>query len=444
MRGTRPTMRRMLCAASVALVAVSVNAAAAQDISSPGPIDIGPAPAPATAPAAQPGLVEGVVAVVNDEIITSYDLRQRMTLIIATSGVRVNQENLPQIQQQALRSLVDERLQMQELKRFEVNIPDAQVDAEIGELAASNNTTAEALFAQLAQAGIHPDTLRSQVRAQIGWRILVTERFRSRARIGEDQIDATLQRIQAASAKPQFLVGEVYLDAAQVGGMAEAMNGATQLIDQLVKGAPFQAVARQFSAAPSAVNGGDAGWLISGDMAPEVEAALQQMQPGQLSRPIQTKDGVYIVYLREKRTGGGATMVNLRQAAIRLAPDAPEAEVQAAASRLMQLQPTLTCDNILTQAEGSGVLASELGESDINQLAPEFRNAAMGLAEGQVSTPIRTQVGLHLLAVCGKRTVGADVPSREQVGNRLFGQQLTMLARRYLRDLRNSATIETR
>jgi peptidyl-prolyl cis-trans isomerase SurA len=63
---------------------------------------------------------------------------------------------------------------------------------------------------------------------------------------------------------------------------------------------------------------------------------------------------------------------------------------------------------------------------------------------GQVSEPVRTDVGLHLLAMCGKRQDVAGLPSKDQVENRLYNQQISMLARRYLRDLRNSATIETR
>lgn len=429
MRGQRPIMRRMFYAAASTLALIAANAptVAAQEV----------------AAVARP-LGEGVAAVVNDEIISTYDLRQRMGLIIATSGVRVNEQNLPQIQAQALRSLVDERLQMQELNRYEVRIPDSDVEQEIAGIAQSNNSSAEALYSILDANGISRSTLRNQVRAQLGWRILVSEKFRSRARIGEDQIDATLARISAAAAKPQYLIGEVYLDAAQVGGMDTAMEGANALIQQLVQGAPFQAVARQFSNAPSAANGGDGGWVLSGDMAPEIESALQQMQPGQLSPPIPTRDGVWIVYLRESRTGASTTMVTVKQAAVRVAADAPQAEVDAAVAKLAALQPNLTCDNVEEQANRAGVLSTDIGEQDINGMAPEYRAAIDAVTDGAFSQPVRTPVGVHVLAVCGRRLAGAGVPTRDQVGSRLYGQQLTMLAKRYLRDLRNSATIEYR
>ena len=77
-------------------------------------------------------------------------------------------------------------------------------------------------------------------------------------------------------------------------------------------------------------------------------------------------------------------------------------------------------------------------------MAPAFRQAAETLQPGQVSEPIRTSAGLHLLAVCGKHASGEQALGHDQIENRLYGQQLSMIARRYMRDLRNSATIETR
>ena len=81
---------------------------------------------------------------------------------------------------------------------------------------------------------------------------------------------------------------------------------------------------------------------------------------------------------------------------------------------------------------------------DVWTLAPAFRAAVETLQPGQVSAPIRTAAGLHVLAVCAKRSGGAEALSTEQIESRLFGQQLSMIARRYMRDLRTSATIETR
>ena len=406
-------------------------------------------PSPASDPS---GLSESVVASVNDEIISTYDVLQRMRLLIVTSGIQPTEQNIPEIQSEALRSLVDERLEIQELQRegkqqkFNLIASDAEVDDEINDIARGNNSTPNALLAQLAGQGVEPETFRQQLRAEISWRGWIRGRYGSRVSVGEDQIKAYQQRVQAESGRPQYQISEVFIDATRAGGMQQAMNGANQLIGELQKGAPFAAVARQFSASPTAANGGDVGWISPGEMPPEVDQALDQMRSGQLSSPIAVKDGVYILYLKDRRAGGAATLVTLKQAAIALPAGSSDDVVAAAKAKLDALRTKITgCDTLQVQAaKVEGVISGDLGEAEIKDLAPAFREAAEALQIGQVSEPLRTDAGLHLIAVCNKRQQGADLLNHDEIESRLFGQQLAMIAKRYLRDLRNSATIETR
>jgi len=435
-------------ASAASILALTVAGLPAQARQAAPVVDAPPA---AAEPRANP-LSESVAAVVNDDIISSYDLMQRMRLLMVTSGLQPTQENLPQLEQEALRSLIDEHVQMQELRRVEkeqkitIISTDKEVDEEIANIAQGNRMSAEQLLGQLAAQGVSADTWRTQIRAETSWQNWISGRYGSRLRIGEDQIKAFQRRQAESASKPQYQVSEVFIDAIRVGGAEVALNGARQLVAQMQQGAPFAAVARQFSAASTAANGGDAGWVSPGEMPSEVDAALEQLRPGQLSAPIPVKDGVYIVYLRDKRSGAKATLVDLKQVAVALPKDAPEADVQAATALLAGLKPQLTSCQTLEAEAGkvAGVVAGDLGEAEIGDLAPSFQQAANTLNIGQVSDPIRTDAGLHLIAVCGKRQSGGGAPSHDQIENRLKGQQLALISKRYLRDLRNSATIETR
>ncbi len=444
MRLARSVTSVALMAASV--LALNVAAASAQEQAAET------APAPAAAPPAPQPLAESIAAVVNDDLISTYDLMQRMRLLMVTSGVQPTQETLPQLQAEAMRSLVEERLQIQELRRIEkqnkteIIATDKEVDQEIADVARGNNISAEQLLSSLAAQGVGAQTFREQLRAEQSWQNYISGRYGSRLRIGEDQISAFQQRLAEATSKPQYQVGEVFLEASRVGGMDVAMNGAAQLIAQIQQGAPFPAVARQFSAAATAANGGDAGWVSAGEMPPEVDAALATLRPGQLSAPIPVKDGVYIIFLRNKRSGADSLMVDLKQAAVTLPADAPESEVAAANAKLTELRSQVNSCAALepAAAQMSGVIAGDLGEAEIKDLAPAFQEAARTLQVGQLSAPIRTDAGLHIVAVCGKKQGGQNAPSHDQIENRLRGQQLGLISKRALRDLRNSATIETR
>lgn len=435
-------------AALVAGSAIAQTAPTTGGAPAAGTLDPAAEQAPTTAAAAAPEfrLADGIVATVNDQIITGFDLRQRMLTVIAMSQVQPTEENIPAIQQQALQALIEERLQAQEIAKYETLIvTDEEVDQEITGMAQDAGVTPDQYMGFLAQGGIRPEQMRQQLRTEIGWRQLVGGRFNTRARVSRAQVEQALRQLSEAASRPQYLIGEIYIEASRVGGQQAAINGAEQLVAQMVQGAPFQAVARQFSAAPSAARGGDAGWIVQGTVQPALQTALDTLQVGQLSRPIAVEGGVYIIYMRDKRSGAATSLVTLRQAMIELPETAGEAEVAAATARLTALQPQLTCDNLLQRTSSeAGLLGSDLGEADVANLAPQFQQVARSAEVGTVSSPVRTPLGLHLVAVCGRRVGGAEIPSYREVEGRLQNQNLAMLARRYIRDLRADALIEVK
>ncbi len=441
-------MRISTAVAMAALVAGSATAQTAPAGQAAGTLDPAAEQAPAApaAPAPEFRLADGIVATVNDQIITGFDLRQRMLTVIAMSQVQPTEENIPAIQQQALQALIEERLQAQEIANYEtLVVTDEEVDQEIAAMAQDAGVTPDQYMGFLAQGGIRPEQMRQQLRTEIGWRQLVGGRFNTRSRVSRTQVEQALRQLSEAAQRPQYLIGEIYIEAARVGGQQAALNGAEQLVAQMVQGAPFQAVARQFSAAPSAARGGDAGWIVQGTVQPALQTALDTLQVGQLSRPIPVEGGVYIIYMRDKRSGAATSLVSLKQAMIELPETANEAEVAAATERLTTLRPQLTCDNILQRTTSeTGLLGSDLGESDVANLAPQFQQVARSAEVGTVSNPVRTPLGLHLVAVCGRRVGGADAPSYREVEARLQNQNLAMLARRYIRDLRADALIEVK
>jgi peptidyl-prolyl cis-trans isomerase SurA len=420
--------------------------------------DAAPPPAAATAEPAPtsstpPPLAEGVFATVNDDVISTYDLRQRMRLLIVTAGVQPTPENIPQIEREALRGLEDEHLEMQEVRhqekeqKFKITATDSDINDDLKRIAEGNKMSPEQLVGALTRAGVNPETLRDQIRAEISWQHWVYGRYGgTRLKVSQAQVSAFYDQLQTEASKPQYQIGEIFIDAARVGGMDKAMQGAEQLVAQLQQGAPFAAVARQFSASPSAASGGDAGWLSGSQIPPEVRSAVEQLGPGQLSQPIPVKDGVFIILVKDKRAGAGEEMVTLKQAAIALPADANPAAVTAAQQKLANLKSQITgCETLEKVAsKADGVVAGDLGEANVKDLRPDFRDAATVLKVGQVSDPIRTDVGLHLIVVCGHRRSGVQMPTREEIENHLQDQELSMISRRLLRDLRNSATIETR
>ncbi len=393
-----------------------------------------------------PALGEGVLASVNNDMITSYDLKQRMLLLIVTSGVQVTQENYASFQQQAMNSLVEERLESQEMDHWKVKVEDKEVDDEVARMAKQSNLTSDQLLAELKRVGIEPETLRAQIRAQSGWSQLVGGRYHANAAVGNARVDALMDKVIADGQKPQYQVGEIFLDAATAGGMDNAKKGAQQLYTQISqKQAPFQAVARQFSNAPSASNGGDAGWLVSGNIDPTVESALKSLKPGEVSTPIATKDGVYIYMLRQKTDGNSDMIFRLRQAAIPLPANASAADLASAQTALASFRAKSGTCEALEDYKGkapSGITLTDLGDAQLSTLLTTYSAALRPLKEGQSTDVLRNAQNVNVLFVCDRRLAGDNAPTRDGVEQNLVNERLSMLGRRYIGELKSAATIE--
>jgi peptidyl-prolyl cis-trans isomerase SurA len=389
-------------------------------------------------------------AVVNDEMISTYDLQQRMQWMVLTTGVQPTAETLPEIQSDALEALIDERLELQELKhkakenkKADTSLlsDDEEVSAYLTDIAKDNKLTLAQFMQQLTSRGLTEKSIREQIRIQISWRSFIQHYYGPKVRVGDDQVRQALARISAEASKPSYQTSQIFIDATHAGTMDNAMSSAAQRMQQLTGGARFDALARQFSALPTAANGGDAGWLSTGEFPAEVEQMLPTMHENEV-RAIPVKDGVYIVMLRDKKAGGASTVVTLKQAAVPLPANATAAAIQAAQTKLTALKAKLNgCANIEQQAQAAGLDADDLGESDASTLSPAFRDAVLNLKPGQVSNPVRSAQGLHLLAVCDSHASGATIPSKDEIQRRLEIEQITMLQRVQLRDLRNAATI---
>ena len=142
-----------------------------------------------TSAAPQFRMSDGIIATVNDRIITGYDLRQRMLVVMAMAQVQPTEENIGAIQQQALNDLIEQHLQAAEIAKFEqLKITDQEVDEEIAGMAREAGTTPANYMAFLEQGGIRPQPFREQLRTEIGWRDLVGGRFRYRAKVSRTQV----------------------------------------------------------------------------------------------------------------------------------------------------------------------------------------------------------------------------------------------------------------
>lgn len=386
--------------------------------------------------------VEGIAAVVNDEPITTLDVRNRMRLIISSAGIQPSEEMLMRIQEQALDGLIEESLQLQTAQEFEVEVSEREVDQSLADIAARNGMDLDQISTDLAAAGVEIETLRQQLRAEIAWQVMVNGRYGSRVRISDNQIEVARERIIESASEPQVRLGEILIEIPSSGGIQEAQSTVQTVYEQLSQGAPFPAVAGQFSTAASAGSGGDAGWQAVSQLRPQVQQVIGQFtQTGQISNPIRVPGGFLIIALIDRREGVVVEQLELVQVTLPASRVTEDGRQQLSAA----MDDVDSCETVDEAVSGiDGVLVTQLGTIGANALIDSIRDAVNGLSPVDATPLLETAAGLQSFVLCDRSLEGPGIPTTEQIENQLTNQQLSLLSRRWLRDLRREATIEIR
>ena len=403
--------------------------------------------APPTAHAQQ---VQRIAAVVNDEIISVRDLRDRIEMVIVTSQLPRSSETAQRLAPQVLRGLIDEQLQMQEAARLSVTISDSEMERARSDLEARNGLRPGQFRDFVTRIGIDPSTVERQLRANLLWSKLVQRRFSSQIEISAEEVDETRARLAEDVGKEQKRVSEILLTIEDPTKENEVVQLANRLVEQLRAGASFASVARQFSQAANANVGGDIGWVLSDQLSPELADEVANLSQGEVSDPIRTIVGYHILQVSETRVLAQAdpaqAEVQLSQIFLPVRPsdDADQRRTQTEAVQAAIRQAT-SCEElgVLAKEAGSPV-AADLGKSRIAELPEALRAQVADLQVGQKTEPIDLPNGVMAVMVCERGDPATNLPSPEQIRRQLENQRLEVLAQRYLRDLRQAAFIETR
>ncbi len=399
----------------------------------------------------------GIAAVVNDKVISVYDLSMRLNLVVVFSGLPDTAETRQRLVPQVLRVLIDDELKRQEAKRRDISISEGEINSTLRNFEKINKLGRDGLDSFLARRNIKKSALTNQIKAEIGWRNLVNGRFFDIANVRDEDIDAVLAEIKRNEGKPEYLVSEIFLSVDRADDEPKVLTQANRLVEQIRSGANFSALALNFSKSPSAGKGGDLGWNRIGQLGGELDSVLAGMQPGQLSEPIWTNDGYTILLLKTQRTTGaagssetGSAVVNLQQLFIPIPEGASPAVVaDAMDGAKIAGERAKSCEDLdkISKKTGSP-LSGNLGDLKSSALAPQQRTLIRGLPPLKASQPMRMSEGVMVLMVC--RRDEPKVPDmgpaaqRERIANRLRNERLSILARQYLRDLRRAAFIEVR
>ena len=391
---------------------------------------------------------ERVAVVVNDDIISVHDLDQRLKLTLLTANLGDSVETRSRVMPQVIRRLIDEHLELQEAHKQKVEVDAGEVANAIANIEHQNRMPKGAMEKLLRSRGVDPETLRQQVKADLAWSDVVHQELTRDIHVGDDAVNTRLANLKANLGKPEYLAGEIFLavegprNEEQVRGLAE------RLIEQLRQGAPFQALAQQFS---QNGGGGQLGWVSEGMLDDELMRALGRLQVNSITSPIRTNDGYHIMLLIDKRKIGdgmsSGPSVDLLTVELTSLPSATFAERDLQLQRFKEsMAPIKGCDAIENASKNMpSVTYSRVEKVPELSLPPEVLNLIGKPPQGELSDALDMVNERRFFAVCGRHAdESGGLPSYDDIKRRMENEQLENLARRYLRDLRRNAYVDVR
>jgi peptidyl-prolyl cis-trans isomerase SurA len=391
-----------------------------------------------------------IAAVVNDEVISVADLASRVRMVMLSTAIPDTPDARKRLTAQVLRTMVDEKLEIEEAKRKNITATEDEVNKAIASIAQQNNMKSDQLFAVLKANGIERSALESQVTASIVWAKLIRQMAAETDPVSDDEIDAALKRLKQNENTPEARVAEIFLPVDNPQQDDEVRSLAERLTAEMKQGARFSNVARQFSQSATSAVGGDLGWVHPDELAPPLAKAVAGMRPGELSPPIRAPGGYYLLLVLDRRGVGGApsedaTMLHIVQVVFPLPAQASEQARRAALAQAANVRSEAkSCADMIRIGKTEAPQLSSQGDVRLDQISPSMRSAVLALGIGQPSQPILQKNGVGVIMVCGKAQPKAAVPTREEVAESLMRQRLDIMAQRYLRDLRRAAFVDVR
>ena len=414
------------------------------------------AQAQAPARAAPPRMADFIVAVVNQELVTNAEVEQRLARI-REDAVRSKAQLPPtaELRKQVLDQLIDERVQITNARENGPKVDDAELERAVGNVALQNQMTLPQLRARLQQQGIAYNTFRSNVRDQ-----LLTERVRerevnARIRIGNDEVDALLdKRRSAAGNAVQLNIAQILVtvpEGASADVVAQRQKRAEAALARVKAGESFETVSREVSEDGNKAQGGVIG-LRPADRLPDLFVdGVKLLKDGEVTPVLRSGAGFHVLKLVERQSGGAFTAQQTRARHILLRVS-PQLSADAASRRLAEFKRTiqsgaksfeqLARDN---SEDGSAAQGGELGWASPGTFVPEFEETMNALPLNGLSEPLVSRFGVHLIQVLERRQVAIDIKQqREQARNVLREQKFEDAYAEWIRDLRGRAYVEMR
>ncbi|HKO68706.1 MAG TPA: peptidylprolyl isomerase [Burkholderiaceae bacterium] len=423
----------------------------------------GPAAAAANAatPRPVPRTIDRIVAIVNDEVVTANELRARARVAeVQLRRQKIQPPSADVLERQVLERMIVDRAQMQLARETGVRVDDATVNAALGRIAETNGLSVQALRQRLEADGVSFTQFRDDIRQDIILNRLREREVDSRVQISDSELENFIAAQSGVSADSEEINLAQILLRVPENSPSDRVDAtrvrAEELMVQLKNGTDFARVAASFSNAPEALQGGELGWRNADRLPTLFIDAVKGLKPGDMTPVIRSPNGFHILKVLGRRSGvdsklatGPVQQTHARHILLRASELMPEPEVRR---RLEEMKQRIEAGQIefgtlarLHSLDPSGSRGGDLGWLYPGDTVPEFEKPMNALKLNEVSRPVQSPFGWHLIQVLERRTEQASSErARLQARQALRDRKADEAYQDWMRQLRDKTYVEYR
>lgn len=400
--------------------------------------------------------IDRILIVVNDEVVTAREVELRLNAV--RNRLTAQKVNLPPdhlLRRQVMERMVVERLQQQVARQLGLTVSEERLDRAIHQIAEQNHKSPEALRRESEKEPGGYRAFREELRSQLLIQQLVDREVNNRVAVSEAEVDNFIAGQAGRDSGLEYNLSHILIavpEAASPEAIQRAKRKADDLFAELKKGADFGQLAIANSQGQNALEGGGLGWKHAGQLPDLFVNALRTMQAGAVSEVLRSPSGFHLLRLNARRGGGEALQVTQSRTRHILIKSNELISPSEALRRAEQLRERITqgadfAEIARAHSEDIGSAASggNLGWVSPGQTVPEFEKAMNALKPGELSAPIRSPFGIHIIQVLERRDRDvsqerAQANARNQIHSRKADERYEQ----WLRQLRDEAFVEYR
>ena len=380
-------------------------------------------------------LPTSIFATVNNDPISIYDLIQRSNLFSVSSKIPINEQFETNILPDLISGYIDEIIKRQEIKRLGITVSNEQIQNIVSEIEKENGFKKGEFKEYLKDNKTDISILEKQLETSIGWRQLVSNKFRNQVIIQDSEVETILTKLKSSIGKEEFLIEQIFLSF-EDKKENEVLNNIRNLHKQVTSGGDFISISKQFS---DSFGGkvGNIGWISELDLDPKIVNKVKKIEIKKLSQPLKGENGYFIIKVLDKKIIGDELIGEVSLYKFELIEKNEEIN--------LLLKKIKNCDELVKFSNKYATTDSgSLGKLKFNELPSNIRSVVKKMNKNEISDVLETESENFQLMLCDVKKTKTIIPSKFKITEILMNKKLDTIARQYMSELRTKAIIDVR